>query len=549
MLALSVVVWAYDRQGNLQACLDRLAGQSGDSGGFEIILVTAGNPAIDPARLSSSAPLRLVQAHGSDLGEAWNRGADAAAGNVLLFIRDDFTAAPHLVAAHRGVHLERSDIIGLGKVQPVPGATGLSACLVEQLQESTGDPAAGNRGVSVLECAGHTLSLRRDTFQAAGPFLTGLAWGTEVEMAFRLVQRRKILLRLPEPVGQSHRPTNDREIVSAAREAGASAVKLYHRRPDLLPHLQLGAFQRGTPTGLWLRRLLLAMGGPGLPSGLVRRLLPRGTPTVRWNRFLLSYQYWRGVREAVTDRAMWKSLTRAPVILMYHSVAAAGEPAGCYLVPLRQFKRQMAWLRFARYRVLGFEELLDCRREHRLPPGRSVVLSFDDGYADNRQLAFPVLREHGFSAIFFLVTACIGGRNIWDQSGELAGRSLLSWVDLREMLSAGMQVGAHTRHHTALPGVPLEEADREIAGSRADLERELGRRIRAFAYPYGLLDATTPGAVARAGFEGACCSRSGFNDAVVSSYLLRRIEVRGTDSLLHFIRALGRGHAGRRRSR
>jgi peptidoglycan/xylan/chitin deacetylase (PgdA/CDA1 family) len=549
MLPVSVVVWVNDRQGNLQACLDRLAGQSGDSGGFEIILVSAGNPAIDLARLSSSAPLRLLRAQGSDLGEAWNRGAEAAEGDVLLFIRDDFTAAPHLVAAHRVVHLERSDIIGLGKVKPVPEATGLSACLVEQLQESTGDPAAGDRAVSVLECAGQTLSLRRETFQAAGPFLTRLAWGTEVEMAFRLVQRRGVLLRLSEPVGQSHRPTNDGEIVTAAREAGASAVKLYHRRPDLLPHLELGAFQRGSPTGLWLRRLLLAMGGPGLPFGLIRRLLPRGTPTVRWNRFLLSYQYWRGVRQAVTDQAMWSSLTRGPVILMYHAVAAAGERAGCYLVPLRRFKRQMAWLRLAGYRVLTLEELLDCRREHRLPPGRSVVLSFDDGYADNRQLAFPVLQAHRFSAIFFVVTASIGGKNVWDESGELAGRSLLSWTDIREMLSAGMQVGAHTRHHVALPGIPLEEAEREIAGSRADLEHELGSRVRAFAYPYGLLDATTPDAVARAGFEGACCSRSGPNDAVVSSYLLRRLEVRGTDSLLQFIRALWRGHAVRRRNR
>lgn len=545
MLGLTVVVSAGGPLGNLQACLEGLADQLEDEGGFEIILVTgAGEPRLDLAQRSSPADVRLIHIKDQDLGEAWNRGAEAARGEVLLFMRDDFRATRRLIAAHRAMHRERSDVIALGRVRP---ASELGTALLEHWREPAGGVGPQGTPVALLECAGQTLSLRRETLEAVGPYATGLAWGTEVEMAFRVVQRGGVLLDLGEEVGQGHRAVQDREILTTARQAGTSSVELYRRVPSLLPHLGLGSFQGRNRAGLRLRRLLLAIGGPSLPIGLCRRVLSSRMSPPQWNEFLISYYYWRGVRQAVNHRTIWRSLTRAPVILMYHAIAAPGERAGRYLVPLRQFRRQMAWLKSARYQVLALDELLDCRRGHRLPPGRSVILTFDDGYADNRQLALPVLQKHGFSAIFFLVTASIGGRNNWDQNGELAGRPLLSWGQITELLSAGMQVGGHTRTHVVLPDLPLDRAEQEIAGSRSDLEARLDRPVRAFAYPYGRLDATTPAAVAKAGFEGACCSRSGPNEAVVSSYLLRRIEVRGTASLRQFIRAIRSGHVARLR--
>ena len=548
-LSVSVVVCGHVQLPDLQACLAGLANQSGIEKGFEIILVSrAGEDTDDSVLLSSLPHLHVIRGLDGDLGASWNRGAETAQGDVLLFMRDDFTPAPALVAAHLSLHAERSDVIAVGKVRTADGGIDLGKCFEEERRQSTGEPSVSRAGISPLESAGHTLSMLRATFQRMGPFRTGLAWGTEVEMVSRLVQKGGALLPLPLIVGQLQRPAGVPEMVAASREAGFSSWELYRGTPAILPQLNLGAFQSGSVAGLRLRRLLLAMGGPPIPVSLCRWLLPRDVWTRRGSRFLLSYYYWRGVRQAVTDRFTWQSITCPPVILMYHAVAGPHETAGRFLVPLRRFKIQMWWLKFARYRVLGLEDLLDDRREQRLSPGRSVVLTFDDGYADNRRLAFPVLGERGFKAIFFLVTKCIGGKNVWDTSGELAGRPLLSWADVSEMLEAGMQIGAHTQNHIALPDLPADEAEREIAGSRTDLEVVLKRPIRAFAYPYGLLDSRTPAAVAKAGFDGACCTRSGPNHAVVSSYLLRRVEVRGTDSLLQFIRALQRGHAARRRN-
>jgi peptidoglycan/xylan/chitin deacetylase (PgdA/CDA1 family) len=244
---------------------------------------------------------------------------------------------------------------------------------------------------------------------------------------------------------------------------------------------------------------------------------------------------------------MRRALVRAPVILMYHAVARSTEATGWYVVPARRFARQMAWLALRRYRVLSLGDLLQYRHRFELPPARSVVITFDDGYTDNYEVAHPILSARGFRATFFLVSGCIGGRNDWDHRGELAGRPIMSWEAARELAGAGMEIGAHTRWHSVLPELSPTERRDEVSGSRHDLESGLGQPVRTFAYPFGRLDEATMAAVAEAGFTGACCSRSGVNDPGIPGLRLHRVEIRGADSLLHFALAVRRGRAVRRR--
>ena len=68
----------------------------------------------------------------------------------------------------------------------------------------------------------------------------------------------------------------------------------------------------------------------------------------------------------------------------------------------------MRWLAGRGYRILSLEEYVRCRQEHRLPPPRSVVITFDDGYADNASIAAPILAKHRFPATIFLVTDLVG---------------------------------------------------------------------------------------------------------------------------------------------
>jgi peptidoglycan/xylan/chitin deacetylase (PgdA/CDA1 family) len=230
-------------------------------------------------------------------------------------------------------------------------------------------------------------------------------------------------------------------------------------------------------------------------------------------------------------------------MLMYHACGSPGEPASTYVIPLRRFAWQMRWLARRGYNVISLSEYLRCRAEHRLPPAKSVVLTFDDGYVDNLTNATPVLRQHGFPATLFVVTGHVGGSNCWDAAGDLVGRPLVSWAQVRRMVDATWDIGAHTETHCWLSEADSTRLEAELAQPRAALEPVLGHPVTTFAYPGGRHDARSASALARAGYVAACSSHHGANDFGTDPFLLRRAEVRGDASRLRFACAVAFGSA------
>jgi peptidoglycan/xylan/chitin deacetylase (PgdA/CDA1 family) len=313
--------------------------------------------------------------------------------------------------------------------------------------------------------------------------------------------------------------------VEEAVQRADDDVALFRSEPQVLAHLRLGRFSDAGVRSLLVRRLLLRVPVPlGLLASLPAPLAARVTA------FAGEVAYWRRAK-ALLSRAEWASLTHGPVILMYHALGSAGEPASRYVLPEPRFRRQVAWLRARGYRLAPVRELVVPRTEGELPQARSVVITFDDGYRDNG----PALSQAGIPATVFVVTGSLGGSNRWDRGGHLAGRALLSWDEARRLVEAGVEIGAHTRSHPLLPDLPAQRLDEEVQGSLDDLQRELGPGAYTFAYPHGRFDVRTEAAVAAAGFAGACCSRGGVNDPYVPSLEMRRVEIKGTDSFLSFV--------------
>jgi peptidoglycan/xylan/chitin deacetylase (PgdA/CDA1 family) len=199
----------------------------------------------------------------------------------------------------------------------------------------------------------------------------------------------------------------------------------------------------------------------------------------------------------------------------------------------------MRLLAALRYRVVGFEEIARALREGRPLPRRTAAITIDDGYADNFEVAYPVLRRHGFTATLFLISRRLGAEADWSgDPGPTDGRPLLTLEQVRQMRAGGLAVGAHTRTHRPLPELSAEQAAEEVGGSRADLEADLGEPVPTFAYPYGALDEQAVDAVKHASFGGACTTHPRHARFGDDPLLIPRIEVRGTDTTLRFLRKL-----------
>jgi peptidoglycan/xylan/chitin deacetylase (PgdA/CDA1 family) len=213
------------------------------------------------------------------------------------------------------------------------------------------------------------------------------------------------------------------------------------------------------------------------------------------------------------------------VITLFHRVddRYGGNPISCTRAEFESYCR--FFRRF--FHVVTLEELL-ARLAAGRPVDRLLVITFDDGYLDNRAFAAGALRQLGLPACFFIATDFIGSRRIpwWDEEAGITSE-WMSWPQVRELRDLGFEVGAHTMNHVDLGVVPREEAEREILGSRTRLERELGQPVTFFTYPYGRRHQITESHrdIVRGAF--ACCL-SAFGSSVRSGedpYVLKRTPI------------------------
>lgn len=227
--------------------------------------------------------------------------------------------------------------------------------------------------------------------------------------------------------------------------------------------------------------------------------------------------------------------TSSPLILAYHSISEHRTDG--LAVRATDFEKQMAWLHRRGYRSITLVELMNHTGETR---GRRVIITFDDGYADNYTVAFPILKRYGFVATVFLVSDYVNTDHVhtWDvpktpSPSDAALYRLLTWDQVRDMATYGIEFGSHTCTHPELPTLSTDQCMEEITRSRADLQIRLGRDIVSFCYPRGKLNSDVMQRVEKAGYRCAVVTspRSGIPR---SCYALRRIGVYHSNSLWLF---------------
>jgi peptidoglycan/xylan/chitin deacetylase (PgdA/CDA1 family) len=209
-------------------------------------------------------------------------------------------------------------------------------------------------------------------------------------------------------------------------------------------------------------------------------------------------------------------------ILMYHVIAPApaGAPfPGLYVTP-EQFAAQMRALKAAGWNAVTLDQVQAYwRRGVRLPAGKSLVVSFDNGYNSQYTQALPVLRSLGW----------VGVENL-QLSGLPPSQGGLGPGQIQGLLRAGWELDTQGFSHADLVTLDARELRHQVAGARAVLRRRYHVPVNWFCYPSGHYDAAVIAQVRAAGFTGSTTVVPGWASPAEDPYRLHRLRVLGGTS-------------------
>ena len=198
------------------------------------------------------------------------------------------------------------------------------------------------------------------------------------------------------------------------------------------------------------------------------------------------------------------------LVLNYHQV----KNGNTYLsVHLDDFDAQMNYLVENGYIAITPDALLSALEgELELPP-KPVLITFDDGYSDNYENAFPILQKYGLRATIFVIPALVGKEGY------------MTWDELKEMEENGITMQSHTLNHIALEELPDDGLRTELLKSKQILEDQLGHAVDFVAYPTGTYNLHIAGIAREVGYKGAFTIKYGNVDLGSNFFALERVPI------------------------
>jgi peptidoglycan/xylan/chitin deacetylase (PgdA/CDA1 family) len=222
-------------------------------------------------------------------------------------------------------------------------------------------------------------------------------------------------------------------------------------------------------------------------------------------------------------------------VLMYHSVSdVPTAPTRALSVRPAMFAAQLRYLRRQGFSGLTFSELCQRRRSGQQLPARPIVLTFDDGYADLIEEALPIMIEQGFLATVFVTTGWLRGAAQY-ADGTPPGR-MLSWGQVAELSSAGVEIAAHSHSHPQLDQICEPRLRVELASSRRLLEDRLGHPVHSLAYPYGYSNRRVRTVASEIGYLQAARVANAVAGSACDPFGVPRLTIRRSTSLAVFAR-------------
>jgi peptidoglycan/xylan/chitin deacetylase (PgdA/CDA1 family) len=196
------------------------------------------------------------------------------------------------------------------------------------------------------------------------------------------------------------------------------------------------------------------------------------------------------------------------------------------------FEQQLAYLREHGYTTLSLAQTIaDIDGSQKAPP-RSLLLTFDDGYADNIQMAMPLLRAYDMRATLFVMTGYIGQNNRWNLRACYDVQHM-TWDELRHWHESGGDIGGHSHLHYCMTRLSFDELQETVLLNKHLLANEIGVTPRAFAYPYGRFNQAVIDII-RQHYEIAFATDGGAWNTNAQRYTINRLSVSPTWAIEDF---------------
>ena len=242
---------------------------------------------------------------------------------------------------------------------------------------------------------------------------------------------------------------------------------------------------------------------------------------------VLSYKY-----------AWWKPAVdwKKPRVLMYHMVREHidGAKFNKLRVQPAEFEKQVAWLKAEGFHFVTMQELQQQWGKH---PEKTVAITFDDGYLDNLEYAYPILEKYQAKATIYVVVDRHNRdwstyKKAHHNSGELAREPKLNDEQVQLLANSGLvEIGSHTLTHANLDKLDDAQCLHELSDSKQQLESLIQQPVTSFAYPFGIYSERDVRLAQQAGYSNAVTTKEGIDLEQPDFMQLQRIKISGKDSL------------------
>lgn len=203
-------------------------------------------------------------------------------------------------------------------------------------------------------------------------------------------------------------------------------------------------------------------------------------------------------------------------ILEYHQVTNTplDPDFEVYNVPPAEFAEQLDYLQAEGYTTITLKEFMHAVRGYKQLPDKPIVLTFDDGYADNYRTMLPILEAHGMTAVVYVIT------------NELGKPGYLTFDDLKDMERRGIEIGSHTSDHIPLTELEDTFKRRQVRESKIYLEWSGLQPICSLSYPNGAFNKEIEELLREENYLTAVTGEAGLNTLETNPFELKRVHIR-----------------------